>query len=132
MQHRLDQFLDGVELAELVGRIAKHFGNRLGIQGRSVGRDPLQHQFVPLERRLQRAEESLDVGVVRIVVQHFVDEAAEGVVVDDREDTEQPVVQLVGRDVPRKSIQRGVQVLAAANTRLEYIILLQIIMFLPR
>ena len=113
VQHRLRQFLDDMKLAELVGNIAKDPGNWLGIQGRTVGRDASQHQFVPLECRLERAEESLDVRVGRIVVQHFVNQAAERPVVDDGEDTKWPIVQLVCRDISREVSQRGVQVLAA-------------------
>ena len=102
-----------MELAELVGNGAKHLGYRLWIELRAVGRDAPQCQLVPLKCRLEGAEESLDVGVLRVVVQHFIDEAAKGAVVHDRENAERPVVQLVGRDVPGELIQRGVQIVAA-------------------
>lgn len=112
-QNRFSRLLDDMKFAELVGNIAKDLGNRLGIQGRAVGRDASQHQFVPLECRLERAEESLDVRVGRIVIQHFVNQAAERPVVDNREDAEWPIVQLVRRDISREVSRRGVQVLAA-------------------
>src|SRR5208283_1661631 len=57
-------------------------------------------------------EALFNVGVVRVVVQHFVDQAAEGTVVHDRENAERPVIQLVRRDVSREVIQRGVQIIA--------------------
>ena len=63
-----------------------------------------------MNRRQEGTEEPLDVGMVWIVVQHFIDQAAKGVVVHDREDTERPVVQLVGRDEAREVRQRPVEV----------------------
>ncbi len=113
VQDGFRQLLDDMELAELVGNLAEHPGNRLWIELRAVGRDAPQQQAAPLNRRLEGAEEPLDVGMVRVVVQHLIGEAAKGVVVHDRENAKRPVVQLVGRDVSREIIQRGVQVIAA-------------------
>src|SRR3989337_2210255 len=56
VQHRLRQFLDDMKLAELVGNVTKHLGNRLRIQARSVRRDAPQHEFAPLECRVECAE----------------------------------------------------------------------------
>jgi len=88
----LRQFLDDMELADVMGKVAKHLGNGLRIQRRTVGRDAPRRQFALLECRLERAEETLHVCVGRIVVQHLVGDAPEGAVVDNREDTERAVV----------------------------------------
>jgi len=101
-----------MKLAKLVGNVAKHLGNWLRIQGRTIGRDAPQRQAALLEGRLERAEQGLHVGLRGIMVQHLVGQAAEAVIVDDREDTEAAIVQLVRRDVSGELSQHGVQVRA--------------------
>ena len=58
-------------------------------------------------------EESRDVRVIGIVIEHLVKEPFESAIVNDGQDAKRTIVQLVGRDVPREIIQRGVQVIAA-------------------
>ena len=91
-QHRFGQFLDDVKLATLVRHVAKYRGNRLRIQVRTVGRDALQFQAALLQQRLKPAEETLDVGVRGIMVQHLEGDSPERAVVDDREHAERAVV----------------------------------------
>ena len=43
-KHRLGQFRDDVELADLMRHVAEHLGNRLWIQGRTIGGDAPQRQ----------------------------------------------------------------------------------------
>ena len=61
VQHRLRQFLDDVKLAELVGNVAKHLGNRLGIQGRTAtSNTQLVEKIVRMARELGREVASPD------------------------------------------------------------------------
>ena len=83
---------DGVERAELMGHIAEDCGDRLGVQRRAVGRDPLEDQAARLQGGPEAAEERLDIAVGRVVAEDLVGEPLEGAVVNDREDAERSVI----------------------------------------
>jgi hypothetical protein len=91
-QDRLGQFFDDVELADLMGHIAEHYTQRLGIQGRTVGCDTLQLQAAQLHCHSEPAEESGDVSVVGIVIEHLEEEPLEGAIVDDGQDAKRAIV----------------------------------------
>ena len=101
-EDRLGHFLEDVEGAELMRHLTEDRGDRLGIQRRAVGRDPLEGQSPCRQARLEAAEERLDIDVGRVVVENLIEEPLEGAVVDDREDAERAVIQLVGGDVARE------------------------------
>jgi hypothetical protein len=109
-EDRLGDFLEDVECAELVRHLAEDRGDRLGIQRRAIGRDPLEGQAARLQGGLEAAEERLDVLAGRVVVEDLVDEPLEGAVIDDREDAERAVIQLVGRDVSREVRQGPIEI----------------------
>ena len=92
-------------------------GDRLGIQRRAVGRDPLEGQSARLQGGMEAAEERLDVLVGRVVVEDLVDEPLEGAVVDDREDAERAVIQLVGGDIAREVGQGPVEIVGVDPSR---------------
>ena len=100
---RLVHLVQDVELADLMRHRTEDCGDRLGIQRRAVGRDPLEDQPACLQGRPEAAEERLDVDLGRVAVQDVVGQPFEGAVIDDRQDTERAVIQLVGGDKPEKS-----------------------------
>ena len=116
-EHRLGDFLEDVECAELVRNLAEDGGDRLGIQRRAVGRDPLEGQAARLQGRVESAEERLDVLVGRVVIEDLVEEPLEGAVVDDREDAEGTVIQLVGSDVAREVRQGPAEIIGVDPSR---------------
>lgn len=109
-QHRFGQFLDHMEFTDLMPHPAENLGNRPGIQPGTIGRDALQSQAALVQSRLELAEETFDVGMGGIVVEHLVRDPPEGSVVDDREHAERAVVQLVSCDVAREVSQYVVEV----------------------
>jgi hypothetical protein len=110
-EDRLGDFLEDVECAELMRHVAEDRGDRLGIERRAVGGDPLEDQSSRLQRGVEAAEERLDVHVGRVVVEDLIDEPLEGAVVADREDAERAVIQLVGGDGSREVRQGPIEVL---------------------
>jgi hypothetical protein len=116
-EDRLGEFLEDVECAELMRHLAEDRGDRLGIERRAVGGDPLEDQAPHRQGGLEAAEERLDVHVGRVVVEDLSDEPLEGAVVDDREDAERPVIQLVGGDVAREVRQGPVEVSGVGPSR---------------
>jgi hypothetical protein len=78
--------------ADLVRDLAEDRGDRLGIQRRAVGGDPLEGQLAGLQGPPEVAEEGRDVRLSRVVVQDLVGDPLEGAVIDDREDAERAVI----------------------------------------
>ena len=109
-QDRLGQFFDDVEFADLVGHVAEHRPQRLGIQGRAIGGDAVQRQAAQPQGHPEAVEERRDVLVIGIVIEHLVQEPFEGAVVDDGQDAKRAVVQLVDRDVAREVSQAPVEI----------------------
>src|ERR1700722_10505254 len=105
-EDRLVQVAKDVERAELMRHVTEDRGNRLRVQLRAVGRDPLHSQPARLQGRVEAAKERLDVALGRIVVKDLVGEPLEGAVINDREDGEWAVIQLVGSDEAREVRQR--------------------------
>ena len=98
-EDRLGHFFEDMEGAKLMKRRTEDHGDRLGIQRRSIGRDPLEDQASRLQGLVEAAEERLDVLVGRVVVQDPVGEPLEGAVIDARQDAERSVMKFVGCDV---------------------------------
>src|SRR5512135_1188692 len=63
-----------------MGHVAEDRGDRLGVQGRAVGGDPLDGQPTRLQGRVETAEEGLDVLGRRGAVQDVVGEPLVGAV----------------------------------------------------
>lgn len=116
-EDRLGHFLEDVECAELMRHLTEDRGDRLGIQRRAIGRDPLEAQAACLEGGLEATEERLDVAVGRVVVENLIEEPLEGSVVDDREDAKGAVIQLVGGNVTREVGQRPIEVVGVDPSR---------------
>ncbi len=83
-QNRLGQFLENMELADLMGRVAEHIGDRNRIQGRTVGRDAFERKTSCFQRFVETTEELSDVVVGWIVGEDLVGNPLERVVVNDR------------------------------------------------
>ena len=116
-EDRLGHFLEDVEGAELMRHLTEDRGDRLGIQRRAVGRDPLEGQPPCRQAGLKTAKERLDIDVGRVVVENLIEQPLEGAVVDDREDAERAVIQLVGGDVAREVRQCPVEVVGVDPSR---------------
>ena len=116
-EDRLIHFLDDMKGAELMRHRTEDRGDRLGIQRRTVGRDPLEDQPARLQGQLEAAEERLDVLGGRIAVEDLVGEPLEGAVVDDRQDAERSVIELVGGDVTREVRECPIEVVGVDPSR---------------
>jgi hypothetical protein len=103
--------------ADLMGDVAEDRDDRLGVQGRAVGGDPLDAQPPRVQVRLEAAEERLDVLGVRGAAQDVVGEPLVGAVVDEREDAERAVIQLVGGDEAREVAECPIEVLGPGLLR---------------
>jgi hypothetical protein len=75
-----------------MGHIAEDGGDRLRIQRRAVGGDPLEDQAARVQGGLEATEERLDVFVGGVVAEDLVGEPLEGAVIDDRQDAEGAVI----------------------------------------
>lgn len=69
VEHRLGDFSQHVELAELMPHARENLGNGLGIQGRTVRGDAPQHESSRLQGHAERREEFADVLLRRVMVQ---------------------------------------------------------------
>src|SRR6516165_2666079 len=110
MEDGLVQLGQDVEATNLVLDRAEDLGNRLRIQLRTVGGDPLEAQPAARQGGLEPPEERSDIPVSRVVVEDLVAQPLEGAVVNDREDAEGAVVQLVRGDVPRETVEGPIEV----------------------
>ena len=72
LQHLLIDFLHHMELTDLMIYVAKHRVDRLRIQPRRIGRDPLDAQVTDIQMLLEPPQELRDVFVVGIMVQDVV------------------------------------------------------------
>jgi hypothetical protein len=82
-QNSLGQFRDGVELADLVRDVAKHFGDRSRIKLGTIRGDARQDPSPVVKDGLEAPEELPDVIVTRIMVENLVKNSLEGVIVHD-------------------------------------------------
>jgi hypothetical protein len=110
-QDRLRQFLDDVEFTDLVRNSGKHQAQRLGIERRGIGRDTLQRQVALLQDGLEATQEGDDVLVLGIVIEHLIQDAFEGAIVNERQDAERAIVQFVDGDVAGEIGQGPIKVL---------------------
>ena len=105
VQHRLGNFLDDVELTDLMGHIGPQLFQRLGIQLRAVGRDAPDGQATHVQSGLEVGQEAADVVLGRVVLQDAEGQADEGSVVDQREHAERAIVQLIDGDIAAEAGQ---------------------------
>lgn len=109
-QHGLGQFLENMELANLMRDRPENLGNRLGIQRRRVSCDGTDLEATLLQSRLETLEKRDDVGMRGIVVQHLISQTLESAIVYNGQDTEGAVVEFIRRDVAGEVGQSPVQV----------------------
>ena len=111
LRHRLQDgpvdLGDDVELADLVRDRSKHLCDGRGIQWRADG---LEGQAAGGQDLLESREERRDVFLRRTVVEDFVDQPIEAMVVDDRQDAVRPVIELIGRNIAGEVRQGIVQI----------------------
>src|SRR5215470_7876145 len=110
VEDSLVQLGQDVEATHLVLDRAEDLGNRLRIQLRTVGGDPVKAQPAARQGGLESPEERLDIPVSRVVVKDLIAEPLEGAVVNDRQDAEGAVVQLVRGDVPGEAVEGPIEV----------------------
>ena len=109
----LVQLSQDVEATNLVLNRAEDLVNRLRIQLRTVGGDPVDGQPAARQDHLEPPEERPDIPVSRVVVQDLVAQPFEGAVVDDRQDTEGAVVQLVSGEIPGEAVEGPIEVVVS-------------------
>lgn len=112
VQHRVGQFLDDVEAAELVGHAVEDQGQRRRVQGRAIGGDAFQPQAAGIQVRLEVLEEAGDVRGLGGMVQDAIAEAAEVVVIHQAQHAERAVIDLIDGDIAAEVLQRLVEILA--------------------
>src|SRR5450755_821510 len=99
VQHRLGNFLEDVELTDLMGRVGPQLMQRLGVQLRAVGGDAPDCQAALVQSGFEVSQEAADVVLGRVVLQDAEGQAVEGSVVNQRKHAERAVVQLIGGEV---------------------------------
>ena len=110
VQNRVGQFLDDVELADLVGNGTEDQGNGLRVKRPTIGCDPPQCQAADIQLFLELGQESGDVHGRGRVVQHTIAQTAEVAVVHKTQHAERAVVQFIGGDVAAEADQGVIQV----------------------
>lgn len=90
---------DNVKLADLVRDYPEDIGNRLGVEWRAVGGDALKLQAACVECRLESLQEAPDILLGWVVIEDFIEQAPEIVVVYNGEHTKGAVVEFVSGDV---------------------------------
>lgn len=81
LQHLLIDFLQYMELTDLMIYLAKHRLDRLRIQRGTIGRNPLDAQVTDIQMLLEPPKELLDVFVLGIMVQDVIVQPPEVMVV---------------------------------------------------
>ena len=109
-QHRPSQFLEDMELTNLVGNRPKYPGNWLGVQWRGIGRDAQDHAAVGRDQSLQATKKPGDIPVSRVVLQHVIEQPALPSSIDGRQDTEGAIVKFVSRQVAREIGQGPIEI----------------------
>jgi hypothetical protein len=84
-----------METANLMRDITKNFSNRLRIQGRSVGGNPLERQTSAVQDIFEPMEEPHDIHVGGVVIKHIVQKSLVVSVVHVRQYAEGAIVELV-------------------------------------
>jgi len=118
-QHNLGQVRENMKFTDLVRNPPKYLGNRLRIQGRTIGCDAPDHVPTSRNQFLQAAQKLGNVPVSRVVLQNLVEQPALLTGIDGRQDTEGTVIQFVGRQVAREVGQSPIQVIGL-NLRLAF------------
>src|SRR5262249_39130077 len=109
-QDGLGQFLNDMELADLMRNIAENYVKPLWIQRRRIGGNTAQRQVGLLQESLEASQECGDALVKGIVVEYLIDDAFERAIIDDGQNTERAVVQLVDRDIAGEISQGPIEI----------------------
>jgi hypothetical protein len=110
MQDRVGEFLDHMELADLVRDGAEDQGDRLRVKCRTIGGDARQHQAAGIQLLLEIAQEAGDVLGRGGVIQHPIGQAAEVAVVHEAQHAEGAIVQFIDGDVAAEAGQGVVEI----------------------
>src|SRR5712692_550212 len=108
-QDPLRELLDDMKGTELMGHLPKNCADRFGIEGRTIGGDPLEHQVALLQGPLQTPQKRFDILMTRIVVEDLIENPLVLPIVDGREDTIGALIEFIGSYVTRKGLKRPVQ-----------------------
>ena len=108
-QHRLDDVLDDMKLADLMWHPTKDLGEGLGIERRAIGRDTQQRQVTCHQGRFQPPKKRPDIIVVGIVVSDCREDALVAAIIDSGEHTKGAVISFIGGHITRKISERPVE-----------------------
>ncbi len=106
VQHRLENFLEDVELTDLMRHVGPPFLERLGVQFRAIRGDAPDCQAARVQPGLEVRQEAADVVLGRVVLQDAEGQADEGSVVDQGKHAERAIVQLVSGEIAAEVAQR--------------------------
>src|SRR5207237_9630042 len=93
----------------LMRHVAKDRADRFGIEGRAIGSNALEYQAALRQRRLQPSQKDGDVRMHGIMIEHGRENPLVLSIVDDRQHTVWPLIELVSSHIARKRRQRPVQ-----------------------
>jgi len=110
LEHGFRELREDVEFTDLMRYGTKDFRDRDRIKRRAVGGDALEFPVAGGKGFLEPSEESHDVGMLGIVVEHFIGEALESPIVDDRKHAKGAVVQFVRGNIPGEARQDLIKV----------------------
>jgi DDE superfamily endonuclease len=109
-EDHLDQFLQDMELADLVRYTREDFGQGGGVQLRTICGHPTHRTGAGDDCRLEPAKETADVFVGWIVVEYLIQQATLVGTVDDGEHTKGTIVHLIEDQVAGETGQCPIQV----------------------
>ncbi len=101
-QHRFDDILDNMKLAQLMRYPIKNLGEGRGRERRALGGDAPQRQVTRCQGRFQPTQKGPDVLVVGVVVSDVIEDALVAAIIDCGEHTEGTIREFVGSHIPRK------------------------------
>ena len=102
LQHRFDDILDNMKLAQLMRYPIKNLGEGRGRERRAIGGDAPQRQVTRCQGRFQPPQKGPDVLVVGVVVSDVIEDALVAAIIDCGENTEGTIIEFVGSHIPRK------------------------------
>jgi hypothetical protein len=89
--------------------LSKDLAERLRVECRAIGRDALECQLALIQSRFQASQQRGDVVMVRIVIEHLIQQALVLPIVDDGKHTGRSLIEFIGRHITRKRLKRPVQ-----------------------
>ena len=88
-----------------MGHLAKDCADRIGIESRAIGRDPLECQVARIESRLQTPKKRFDIPVTLIVIEHLIQHPLILPIVNSREHSIATLIEFIDSRIARKRLK---------------------------